>query len=394
MAKKSATKRRDGRYMAYAVLPSGRKAVYAGTEEDAVRMALLLEEEAREYEEKVKFTFSGVYSRWFLLKLEGVKPQTADRIEYTYNKYFRDDPIGSMDIRRMDSLFCLEWLLSALNRQPVTYKEFQRIMQLFAGVYGYGVDFLGMPDSVSWARVRRNIPRNKFAVSARKEYAVPESSIAAISGAVRDGMTAFRKPSATALLYCNFYLGLRIGELASLRWSDVDFGLRCVHVTHTETRHHERGRDGTRTGNVIYDRQSLPKTSAGVRTVPLVQEAYDILLLIRRYHLCMGYRSGYVAYDGKDTRAVADSLRKTLRSLCRSLGLPEFNSHLIRKTVATRLHNAGVATRQVSDLLGHSDISTTERSYIISMEGSLDLMRKCLEEALAVSGGSGFMDSP
>lgn len=84
MSKKSATKRRDGRYMAYAVLSSGRRAVYGNSEDEAVELAVRLEEDERDYIAKIKYTFANVFHHWFLFKLKQIKPQSADRIEVTY----------------------------------------------------------------------------------------------------------------------------------------------------------------------------------------------------------------------------------------------------------------------------------------------------------------------
>ena len=380
--KKNATKRRDGRYMAYAVLSSGRKAVYAYSEDEAVEMAIRLEEEEREYIAKVKFTFSNVFRHWFMLKLNQIKPQSADRIEVTYNKYFKNDSIAKMDIRGFDTLFCINWFLDLLNQHPMTYKEYQRIMQLFEGVYCFAVDCFGADELVNMERVKRNIPRNRFLIPCKREYAVPEDSVSTISAAIKDDLLSFARPSAAALLYCNFYLGLRIGELASIKWSDIDFEKKLAYVRTSETKHHERDADGNRTGHMVYVRDDTTKTLAGRRTVVLVQEACDILKLIKQYHIVKGYQTDYVAYDGIDTVAMVRSLDRTLRKMTKDLDIPVFNSHKIRKTMATKLHNGGISSRTIADLLGHTDISTTERNYIISMEENLDRMRMHLEQSL------------
>lgn len=39
---------------------------------------------------------------------------------------------------------------------------------------------------------------------------------------------------------------------------------------------------------------------------------------------------------------------------------------MIRKTFATMLHASGMPTRYISDLLGHSEMVTTERNYILT----------------------------
>lgn len=382
MNKKSATKRRDGRYMTYAVLSSGRKAVYGDSENEAVERAVRMEEEEKEYAQKVKFTFSNVFHHWFMFKLNQIKPQSADRIEVTYNKYFKNKPIASMDVRKFDTLFCINWFLNVLNNNPMTYKEYQRIMQLFEGVYVFAVDCFGAEESVNMERVKRNIPRNKFIVNNKKEFAVPEDSVSSISAAMKKDICHFSHPAASALLYCNFYLGMRIGELASFKWSDIDFENKIAYIRTSETKHHERDADGNRTGRMVYVRDAETKTRAGNRSIILVDEAVEILRMIQSYHICHRYDSDYVAYDGNDEVAMVRSLDRTLRRLVKDLDIPAFNSHKIRKTLATKLHNGGVSSREIADMLGHSDISTTERNYIISLEKNLESMRKRMEESL------------
>lgn len=46
--------------------------------------------------------------------------------------------------------------------------------------------------------------------------------------------------------------------------------------------------------------------------------------------------------------------------------VPVFNTHMIRKTVATKMHFAGIPSRMIADMLGHADISTTEKCYILT----------------------------
>ena len=61
--------------------------------------------------------------------------------------------------------------------------------------------------------------------------------------------------------------GLHTGEKIGLRWSDVDFENKVLHVRRTMEYRHEFGE--WRIGE--------PKTKSGVRDIPLTQEALRIL---------------------------------------------------------------------------------------------------------------------
>jgi len=243
-----------------------------------------------------------------------------------------------MDVRFFDTLFCVNWFLNLLNTYSMNYKEYQRVMQLFEGVCNFAVDYFGSDEVINFDRVKRSIPRSKFVVNKQKEYAVPEHSVANLAESVRAFFKDFYRPAASALLYCNFYLGLRIGELASLKWNDVDFDNGVLYVRTSETKYHERDETGERTGRMIYNRDSSTKTVAGNRSVILVDEALQILNMIKEYQNCKGFVSDYVTYDGYDPLDMTRSIDRTLRRLARDLNLPAFNSHKIRKTMATKLH--------------------------------------------------------
>ena len=56
------------------------------------------------------------------------------------------------------------------------------------------------------------------------------------------------------------FSGLRLGELRALRWEDIDFANRIVHVRHSFT----------------YGNEGTPKSSK-VRSVPLIDQAAKAL---------------------------------------------------------------------------------------------------------------------
>ena len=62
--------------------------------------------------------------------------------------------------------------------------------------------------------------------------------------------------------------GLRIGECLGLRWEDLDFENRTIDVNHNLVHRRVDEEGGTLHINT-------PKTKAGCRTVPMIQQVYD-----------------------------------------------------------------------------------------------------------------------
>lgn len=62
---KTGTLRKDGRYMCYAQLSTGRKAAYGKTEEEAIKKAVELEQQELAEQEHKKYAFERNYCNWF-----------------------------------------------------------------------------------------------------------------------------------------------------------------------------------------------------------------------------------------------------------------------------------------------------------------------------------------
>jgi integrase len=147
--------------------------------------------------------------------------------------------------------------------------------------------------------------------------------------------------------------GLRIGEACALRPLDVDIDAGTLTVTGTVIR--ERGR-----GLLIQD---VPKTTAGRRTITLPPRTVD--LLRRRLTAPATTEDNPVIFPSPQGRLRDPSnTGGDLRTALDRAGFPWATSHTFRKTVATRLDEAGLSARQIADHLGHSRPSLTQDVYL------------------------------
>lgn len=326
-------------------------------------------------------SFETAYRGWFMSKINRIRPQSVDRIEVTYNKYYACSDFVKMPVHSVDEVAIYTFLNKILmERGNITKKEYGRIYQIVNNVMQYAYDLnLGHSYCVNWSMVKRYVALQNIKQNENKEYAVSARDRECFARAVLIDKVYMEKRSASLVLLLNFYLGLRIGELASLRWSDVHFGERYIHVHSTEVKSYERDSSGERVGVMLYHAQDKTKTAHSVRRVPLVNESVFILNELRKWHDAQGYDSEFLAYDGGN-QILTRSLEWTLRRLCIICDIPMFNSHRIRKTFATELHQNGVPTKVISDLMGHAEMRTTEQNYIITSPDSFELVRNVMQE--------------
>ena len=173
--------------------------------------------------------------------------------------------------------------------------------------------------------------------------------------------------------------GMRIGECLGLRWEDLNFENRTISVNHNLS---ERPYDdGTCTKHI-----QTPKTKAGSRTIPMIDEVFDAFLQEYEMQKCMGYRSetidgytnfvflitgGSVLSASSVNRAIhgitdsynAEETKKAKEEKRDPVLIPNFSAHSLRHTFCTRICENESNLKVIQSVMGHSDITTTMDIY-------------------------------
>jgi integrase len=150
--------------------------------------------------------------------------------------------------------------------------------------------------------------------------------------------------------------GLRRGELAGLRWSDVNFETATITI--------EKNRVLVGSNQVTQS----PKTSSGRRTIAIDSGTLDALNRLQNRQLALVMELGVPLFDLVGTRADGkpvhpDRLLDRYRSLSAEAGLPKTRLHDARHAAATMMLSMGSPLHVVSAHLGHSKPSITLDIY-------------------------------
>ena len=136
----------------------------------------------------------------------------------------------------------------------------------------------------------------------------------------------------------------------------------------------------TETKTVNHTKSSrVHKIDTGVRTIPVVPELEKILRKIEAQKT-VDAEDIFVHNDG--THITSGMVKAKLYKYARWLKMDCVKSaHDLRRTCATFLKAAGATDEQIRIILGHSDIKTTQESYIFDqseMEDKENLMEKAV----------------
>lgn len=161
--------------------------------------------------------------------------------------------------------------------------------------------------------------------------------------------------------------GLRRGEIAGLRWDDIDFDAGTLTVA----------RNRVQVGAKAVA-ENEPKTDSSRRTLPLDDGLVAVLRRAKaqqaqeKLALGVGYAdSGYVAANEAGQPYTPGALTNMWHRLTDAAGVRPIRLHDARHTAGTAMHLRGVPLAVIAKWLGHADASITARIYAHSQADEL-----------------------
>lgn len=188
--------------------------------------------------------------------------------------------------------------------------------------------------------------------------------------------------------------GLRLGELAALRWENVDLKKGIIHVKEAVSRVETFEPEGPKTKLIIQP----PKTKKGLRSIPLPAFVIEELKRLKtrqteekillgtawqaklREEMGENYKDPGFLFTWQDGRPVdPDYLSKHFRKLIKKANIEGIHFHSLRHSYASLLLSNNVHPKIVQENLGHSTISMTLDTYSHVAPGLKEAAAKSLD---------------
>ena len=368
--------RQDGRYaFAYTNVKGERHTIYAKTLADLrIREKKILREieDGLDPRAAERITLNEIYDKYLSQKYD-LKETTKGNYVYTYDRYVREDfgkrKIASVkysDVKQFYYGLIIDGGLSSATLDNVH----TQLHPAFQMAVRDGMLRVNPTDGVM-AEIKKSHFWNK---PKRHALTIPQQK--AFTEFIKDNREYH---GWTPVLMVLLGTGMRIGECLGLRWDDLDFDKRLISVNHNLT-------DRPDSKGECRKRINTPKTEAGNRSIPMIDEVFEAFLDEYEMQKCMGYKSetvdGYTNFVFLTTGGsvfMPGSVDRTIRLIIKAYNdqetkkakkenrdpvmLPNFSAHNLRHTFCTRLCENESNLKVIQSVMGHADINTTMDIY-------------------------------
>lgn len=378
------TQRKDGTYMWRKSIDGKKYCVYGKTlgeikqKKDIalgeIRKGEYKGKRERMKEEKETAINDITLNEWFSQREEAyrvgnVKETTLNSEHTQYIRYF-SKTIGQMKIKSIRQIDITN-ILNALNKNGQSYKSLVKYNGILSVMFDAAASngIVDRNPAKGALKVRKQDAKEKRILSEREEQRF-------IDFVKNDRYYKKYAP----LFITGFGTGMRIGEILSLTWKDIDFKKNVIHVSKTLN----ILSDYVKQGGKIRFTITPPKTKSSVRSVPMLEKVREALLEQKKNKGKVntvsidGYRdfvftgcSGNVFYYA--------NIRITMKRIITKMNRKEkekaeaegrepaifeyFSPHCMRHTFATRCYEKGMREKVIQKILGHSKIDMTMNVY-------------------------------
>lgn len=354
----------NGQWKTYVPAPAGRKELRARTKEDILQKVykFYMAGEDRHLENNI--TFEELFDEWLKYKSTITEsPNTIKRHTQHYKKYIERVEVAKEKVRNIDFLSIQALCNSIVKEYNLTNKEWVNVKTILKGMFEYAFE-KGYIDKNPMDRVRIHVKFKQQNRKTGKTETFDSFEYKQLMAYLDEKISENSHPGFFAIKI-NFFLGLRVGELVALKWSDLEGN--NLHIAREEIRNQETNR------LMVVEHTKTHRD----RFIPVIPEALAIFhKLYRRDNPNI---DDYIfVKDGK--RITARQIAYLLEKYAKDKNISVKSSHKIRKTFASRLDVSGVPLDEIKNLLGHSNLETTLKYLYnpLTTEETRNIIQKAL----------------
>lgn len=290
-------------------------------------------------------SFEQLANEWLGSVQNTVKEATYARYVRIVKRYLFPSlaatPLAEISATRINCLTANYLTMGAYRQSPLSSKTVLDIVGVFALIAKFGNEK---------GNCKINIAAIKRPKATKKTIEILDRPALK---KFEDVLLRLNDPLCPGLLLALFS-GVRIGELCGIKWGDIDFEHKAITVKRTVERIANTDEVTQSKTKVIL---STPKTESSYRIIPMQSFLVEILRRHKKSDPCY-------LLTGTPKFTEPHQYYVRYKQFLKKHGLGNYTFHCLRHTFATRCVEAGVDVKSLSEILGHSNVSTTLSLYI------------------------------
>lgn len=316
----------------------------------------------------MEYRFDNCWKIWKEKQISyGVSSNTVSKYNSDYKRYFEGTAFEKLDIRKITEEDITVFVISKIKQLNLKEKAGKALWGYISGVF-------------KSARINKKILENpclyvetkrfsKFYNREQKHFEnriLSNHDIKLLEGRLRKDHEEKPYYIQSYAVELAIYTGMRVGELAALRWTNISLNEGIIIISESEK----------------YDRINKEYLISGTKTgktriFPMTDKINAFFKNLKKIEMRQGILGEFVFSD-ENGRITARSISECMRRKCSQAGIDERGIHALRRTLNSKMRCDGVSATVAASLLGHTE-KVNQENYTYDITG-MDYKRKIIQK--------------
>ncbi len=279
-----------------------------------------------------------------------ISDNTVFKYETDYKRYFLNSSIESMKVRDINKEDMIVFLVDKIKALSLPKRSARQLFNYANNVFDHAlthhyIDYNPMMQLKCRQFYKHCVERKKTTES----RTVSDEDMHKILNQLHKDHEKNERMMPPYAVELAMYTGMRVGEIAGLRWDHVKDDYLIVDCYETFNRAKKQY-------------EIIPHTkNYEDRKVPINKPIRDLLDRVKDVQTRWAFPREFV-FSNRSGRIHTHLISSCIKNKCIQLGIPHKSIHALRRTLSSKMKCAGVPTPVVCAILGHSE-SVNEEYY-------------------------------
>lgn len=348
----------DGRYFTYLPLESGRRLVKKTKKEDLIDAIVEFYTGSKNV-----YTFIFVYEKWREYQDQMVSYSSVTKYDSDRIRFFDGEPFSETDILRLTEDDIALFIKKSTEGKELCKSACKTLFHYVSSTFAFAKRHKYISsDPCAYLRARDYYKYCTASERSKKDPIMSKDVVDALEQQIEHDILV--KPNYIPIYAVRFasMTGMRVGEIAALKWEDVTDSYILVN----KSQKYDRKRN-------VYEIK--PTKNGKIREFPLTDDIKELLTEIREVEARFSYLTEFI-FSNDSGPLNFRVISSCIKNKCRQTGVTVYGIHGYRKTLNSAMASRGVSKSVRASLLGHTE-EVNERYYTFddtTMEAKKQIM--------------------